>query len=198
MTLTPDFKKMLVAQTAEARRHTNGTRWDTAGIVAGIDRIGHWSPAGAMVECGLAAADAGAKTPGVIGTNGPHRRVAIPTPAFVPRTLDPNERCSICSKDETSCRLTHGGDIHHGIDPHEFKSAAMAAKHANELSDAAKVTAMAAIRDAIEPTEEKPVKTLDDLRDTKPELAARLARIVAVVPAVAMREPQPETEAVDA
>lgn len=91
-------------------------------------------------------------------------------------------------KDETSCRLTHGVDIHHGIDPHEFKSAAMAAKHANELSDAARTTAMAAIRDAIEPTEEKPVKTLDDLRDTKPELAERLARIAAVVPAVAMRE----------
>jgi hypothetical protein len=185
MTVTKPQAQML-ATLAAACRPIGARRWDTAGIMAALERL-HDRDLGEVIMATIRAArDRDVDTPGILPTAGPHWREQLKPLPFTPQVLDSSQRCSICSMTEAACR------IRHDVTDHEFESAAMAAKRRAEADPEAVTGAIHALKASIEPTEVKPMKTLDQLEAERPGFAARLAAIQARHPVPAMQEPTPE------
>ncbi len=186
MTITKPQAQML-ATLAAACRPTGARRWDTAGTMAALERL-HDRDLGEVIMATIRAArDRDVDSPGVLPTAGPHWQERLVPAAFVPRTLDAGERCSVCSMSEPACRMRHS------VDDHEFKSAAMAAK---EAADAAEH--VAAVRAELAPTSGPTERrTLEDLAAANPELHARVEAVRAASPGLReppMQEPIPTAE----
>ena len=185
MTVTKPQAQML-APLAAACRPNGARRWDTAGTMAALERL-HDRDLGEVIMATIRAArDRDVDTPAVLPTAGPHWQERLAPAAFTPNVIDLAERCSVCSMSEAACRIRHTAD------DHEFESAAMAARRRAESDPQATATAIHALKASIEPTQEAPVKSLDELKTERPGFAARLAAIEAQHPAPPMQEPTPE------
>lgn len=189
MTVTKDQAQMLATLVA-ASRPNGARRWDHAGILAALAKVKDRSLPEVIMAVIRAAADRNVDTPGVIPTAGSHWREQLAPQPWTPNVLDRSERCTVCSLSEPTCRIRWHAD-------HEFESAAHAAKRA--VDPEAMHTAIAAIRDGIEPTKEpQPVKTLDQLAEDNPKLHARVEAVrKALPPPPPMQESEPDEAAVE-
>lgn len=186
MTVTKEQAQMIATLAAAARPH-GARRWDAAGVMAALEKVANRNLGDVILATIRAAADRDVETPGVIPANGSHWQEQLKPQPFVPRFLGAGERCSICSMSDAACR------IRHSTDDHEFESAAMAARRAEALDPSARALAIAAIKDAIEPTEEPALpKTLDELAEANPTLHAKVDAIRAQLPAPPLQEPEDE------
>jgi hypothetical protein len=142
-----------------------------------------------FVALAWVASEPNSHTPYRVLEAGPWWRAAgVEGAATVRNVVSSIERCSVCSQAEPKCRSTWADD-------HEFESAAMAARRRAESDPQATATAIHALKASIEPTQEAPVKSLDELKTERPGFAARLAAIEAQHPRPAMQEPEPEESA---
>jgi hypothetical protein len=116
MPLTDQDIRALV-HLAVACRPLGAPRWDEAGIFAAIAKVRTLAIDDVCLATIRAAADAGAKTPGVIANtqapNWSERAPNRPQP-FTP--YDPSSFCSVCNKPEGTCRRNE-------LSGHEFTSA---------------------------------------------------------------------------
>lgn len=154
MTVTKPHAQML-ATLAAASRPNGARRWDSAGVMAALEKVKDRDLAEVIMATVRAASDRDCETPGVIPSNGSHWRdtAAIATPA--PQQLDNAGRCSVCSLSEPACAIRWSD--------HEFQSVAQAT--AARLARPAESVhrTVAAIKDNLVPTAPPPpARSLDD------------------------------------
>jgi hypothetical protein len=174
MTVTP-AQAQILATLARDCRPNGARRWDSAGIMAWIKQRHEWSLSVVALELLTAAANADCETPGGIehfGKSQPaSNRLA---------TVDPANRCGICSEARERCARIWAGD--HVFEAPGPKPSTDVPRVVAELK-----TSLAPIAPRTEPS------GLDALESRRPELAATRVRLAALNPGLAVeREPMEE------
>lgn len=135
MPLTLDQARPLAATV-----HALRPDWDTAGILSALQRCAGRNEFDVAVAAIKAAADPGAKTPGVIPSDGPHWRERV-SAERTPRNPMPHEECRAhLGQFRGSCSGCRADALAHDIDtqPHQPMTRDQALAHARETVAAAR------------------------------------------------------------
>lgn len=178
VTVTKDQAQMLTAL-AVACRPNGARRWDSAGVMAALEKVRDRNLASVILATIRAASDRDVETPGVIPTNGTHWQAA--DRAHVVQAEDPTAvRCTICKRTQG----THGIDHPFALPkppPDPDTVAAIVARTKGQLGPMSG------------PTERR---TPEDLAAANPELHQRIEAARAALPGIQappMREIEHQT-----
>lgn len=109
MTVT-DQQLRALAFLAPACRPNGAKRWDSAGVMAALEKVRDRSLPEVVMAVVRAAADRNVDTPGVIPSAGTHWQETAAVRAYVPDSAPAGVRCTTCGRAK-----------HRGNEDHEFR-----------------------------------------------------------------------------
>jgi hypothetical protein len=99
--------------------HQLRPEWDEGGILKQLQKCAHLNPFDVSMAAVRAATDLGAKTPGVIPSDGPHWHERL-SEQRVPRNPPFDQCCATCSRTREMCQRIDGAD-HEFISNHDYR-----------------------------------------------------------------------------